>query len=658
MSETKFQPLTNQQVDILQANGCSAQNWDKVLVSEKFSPEFVHQARFEGDVSLGDFSTSLQIDAGVTKQAGVYNACLINCTVSDGTRVANIGRHIANYNIAENACIEDVGQMITEPGSCFGNGTEVEALNEGGGREVTLFNELSAQFAYLQCLVKWRPKLSQSLSKLADNAANAAKSDRGSIGTNAVVASVPLVKNVCVGPYANVQGASSLCNGTILSSQEAKTVVGAGVVANDFILAEGASVKDAAIVASSFVGQGTQIGKQFSAEGSLFFANCEGFHGEACSVFAGPYTVTHHKSTLLIAGLFSFYNAGSGTNQSNHMYKLGPVHEGKFERGCKTGSFSYVMWPCRVGPFSVVLGKHTRTFDTRNFPFSHIEAKSDGRCELIPGMYLSTVGTVRDGQKWPSRDRRTANVKRDIIDFDVFSPLTVGRMLRGTATLKAFMESTERSVKFVSIEGADVRRVLLRTGVKNYKAGIEMYLLEKLVTRYEKAKESGNDNLATAFAVNSEAVFSEEWIDLAGQMMPQSVFEKLCDNIESGNLDSIEKLQAGLAEIHNCYEEDEWAWVVWAYEQHFGTSLLTMTKEDLKTNAENWKTLRTKFLKMILSDTKKEFEEATQTGFGVFENPEDASADFAGVRGTYEQNKFVKQMEDDIQTIANRAEAV
>ena len=84
-------------------------------------------------------------------------------------------------------------------------------------------------------------------------------------------------------------------------------------------------------------------GKQFSAENSVFFANSEAFHGEAVSVFGGPYTVTHHKSSLLIAGMYSFFNAGSGTNQSNHMYKLGPVHQGILERGSKTGSFAYLL---------------------------------------------------------------------------------------------------------------------------------------------------------------------------------------------------------------------------------------------------------------------------------------------------------------------------
>ena len=197
-------------------------------------------------------------------------------------------------------------------------------------------------------------------------------------------------------------GTTQLENGTVLSNEGAPTMVGVDVQADDFIIAEGSQVTGGAVISRTFVGQGCKIGRQFSAEGSLFFANCEGLHGEACSVFAGPYTVTHHKSTLLIAGLFSFYNAGSGTNQSNHLYKLGPVHEGKLERGCKTGSFSYMMWPCRVGPFSVVLGKHTRTFDTADFPFSYIEATPDGRCLMTPGFNFTTVGTVRDGANGPT----------------------------------------------------------------------------------------------------------------------------------------------------------------------------------------------------------------------------------------------------------------
>ena len=59
------------------------------------------------------------------------------------------------------------------------------------------------------------------------------------------------------------------------------------------------------------------------------------------------------------------------------------------------------------------------------------------RALLSPAVNLFTVGTKRDGDKWPARDRRKDTDKLDRINFPVFSPLTAGRMLKGLAELKA-----------------------------------------------------------------------------------------------------------------------------------------------------------------------------------------------------------------------------
>src|SRR6185369_5513270 len=224
--------------------------------------------------------------------------------------------------------------------------------NEGGGRGVPLYPELSSQVAHILAMHRYRPNLIKKIEALISARTAKAKADRGSIGAGATLRGVKTMLNVAVGPAAKIEGAEVLENGTILSEAKAPAVVGSGVVARQFVIAEGASIADGAMIAHCYVGQGTKMGKQFSGENCLFFANCEAFHGEAVASFFGPYTVTHHKSTLMIAGQFSFYNAGSGTNQSNHMYKLGPLHQGILERGSKTGSFSYLLWPSRVGAFS------------------------------------------------------------------------------------------------------------------------------------------------------------------------------------------------------------------------------------------------------------------------------------------------------------------
>ena len=94
-----------------------------------------------------------------------------------------------------------------------------------------------------------------------------------------------------------------------------------------------------------YVGEGCRLDGGFSAHDSLIFANSNLSNGEASAAFLGPYTVSMHRSTLLIGGAFSFFNAGSGTNQSNHQYRLGPIHHGLMERGVKCSSDSYMLWP-------------------------------------------------------------------------------------------------------------------------------------------------------------------------------------------------------------------------------------------------------------------------------------------------------------------------
>ncbi len=332
-NKQSFRSLSGREVELLRMQGCLAEDWGQIEVADGFDPAYVRNSQFAGSVRLGRFEGTVKVAGGLEKPSGVYDAVISNCTIGDDTRISNIGVHLANYDIGPNVCIENVATMQTHPDATFGNGVEISILNEAGGREIILFDRLSAQFAYLMCLHRYRPKLIEQLRNIACEYVESVRSNRGTVGAGASICSADEIVDVRIGPHATVSHASSLRNGTILSSEDAPTTIGVKVIAEDFIVAESSSVTGGAMLSKVFVGQGCQVGRQYSAENSAFFANCEAFHGEACSIFAGPYTVTHHKSTLLIAGLFSFYNAGSGTNQSNHMYKLGPAHEGKVLRG-------------------------------------------------------------------------------------------------------------------------------------------------------------------------------------------------------------------------------------------------------------------------------------------------------------------------------------
>ena len=653
VTNVDYRVLTQEEIETLTAQGCSSADWSLVQVADGFDPNRVRNAQFAGNIRLGANGGTITDEAGIEKCCGIDRASLFDCTIGNDVRIVGVGVHVARYEIGDGACIEHVGTLETRPDATFGNGVEIEVLNEGGGREVVLFDRLDSQFAHLLCLHRYRPGLNEKLLGFAKAEVAKVAGQHGQIGAGARIRNTKCMVDVNVGACAVIDGAALLENGTVLSSEEAPTLIGCDVQAEDFIVAEGSKVTGGAIVCKSYVGQGCQIGKQFSSEGSLFFANCEGFHGEACSVFGGPYTVTHHKSTLLIAGLFSFYNAGSGTNQSNHLYKLGPVHEGKLERGCKTGSFSYMMWPCRVGPFSVVLGKHTRTFDTSDFPFSYLEATPTGRCVMTPGFNFTTVGTVRDGAKWPARDRRRGAL-RDRISFDVFSPLTVGRMIRGAARMKELLDNTDRKIDLVNINGADVKRILLRTGQKFYRSAIHMYLLDKVLARAEALVDQPELSLAQAFGVADDAVYDEQWVDIGGQMMPRKRLDAVCAGIVDGQVADLDGMNGALDALVESYGADEWAWVCEAYSQVFGKRLEEMTIEDSVAMADELLKTRQKFLKLVLNDASKEFDNVVRTGFGQDGTEDDIAADFEAVRGNYDTNKFVRQMEEEMAALSER----
>ena len=421
--------------EILMLNGCSCDDWSRVRVKDGFDPSRCINCIFSGDIYLGVFSKPYTDESGVAIPSGLPNARLHNCKIGSDVIISNIGDYIANYIIEDNVVIRNCGKIHTEGISSFGNGTVVSVLNETGGRSVKMWDRLSAHEAYIIALYRHRSKAIEIIGKMVDEYTATIASGQGTISHNSRIFNCNTIRNVRVGPFSYIEGSMTLNEGSVNSTEADPVYIGSGVIMEHFIVCSGSIVKDSTLVDKCFIGQGCVLAKHYSAENSLFFANSAGYHGEACSIFAGPYTVTHHKSTLLIAGIFSFMNAGSGSNQSNHMYKLGPIHQGIMERGSKTTSDSYLLWPARIGPFTLVMGRHYKNMDTSSLPFSYL-IESNDESILVPGINLRSVGTIRDAQKWPLRDRRKDPVKLDQVNFNLLSPYTIRKMFEGREFLR------------------------------------------------------------------------------------------------------------------------------------------------------------------------------------------------------------------------------
>ena len=646
--------ISESEITLLKSQGCTCNNWTKITVAENFSPANIKNVNFSGDITLGSFEKLIQLAGGIEKPSGIYNSSIHNCTIENDVYISNVNA-LSNYIIKKDVLIENVQSLVVNGKSSFGNGVELEILNEGGGRNLKIFENLSAQIAYIMVMYRHNKNLIEQLEKMIDEFTAAKTSTVGQIGEGCRIQNCNTIINVNIGAYATVASAAKLENGTIVSKNEAPTYIGNGVTALNFIVHTGTKIDNFALLDKCFVGQSVQMGKQYSAENSAFFANCESFHGEAVSLFAGPYMVTHHKSTLLIAGLFSFFNAGSGTNQSNHMYKLGPLHQGILERGSKTGSFSYLLWESRVGAFSAVIGKHYTNFDSTNFPFSYIN-EENGKTVLTPAMNLLTVGTKRDSEKWPARDRRKDPVKLDLINFDLFSPYTVGKIVKGNKILQNLYETASKEREYVTTNGMHINRLMLKTSTKYYEMGIKIFLGKCLLNKLKDVSANVKFDELKSKSVEANQDDKSEWVDVCGLLAPSTTIQNLVNEVAEGKIKDVNQLQTALSAIHKNYNAAEWNWCADLIESRLGKKINELTKEDFIHIIQEWKENSIKLNHMVAKDAQREFDLFSKIGFGIDGTEEERDKDFEAVRGSFDGNKFVKQLENENKATEEKAE--
>lgn len=601
----RFRRLTPNEIESLKGQMCSAADWSTIEVAQDFSPEHVRYARFSGNIRLGSFRKEFSLAGGMCKHSGIYYATLHNVTVGDDCCIENVKNYIANYTIGSGTFIENVDIILADGVSTFGNGVEVSVLNETGGCEVMMYDRLSAQLAYIMAFYRHRPSLLSKLRRMIDRYVDSVKSSVGTIGKDVVIADAGYIKNVRVGDCCKIEGAARLKNGSINSNTQAPVHIGVGVIGDDFIISSGSSVEDGVTFSRCFIGQACKLGHNYSASDSLFFSNCHGENGEACAVFAGPFTVTHHKSTLLIAGMFSFMNAGSGSNQSNHLYKLGPIHHGVMERGSKTASDSYILWPAKVGAFSLVMGRHVCHQDTTDLPFSYL-IEQQSTSYIMPGANLKSVGTIRDAKKWPSRDKRKGPDKLDCINFNLLSPYTVRKMLNAVNILKELRRVSGDTSDYYAYQSGRIKSSSLANGLKYYGYAIDKFFGNSLITRIMNAEFSTLGELRDAFVPRSE-YGDGEWMDLAGMIAPCKAVDDILADVESGKTAELDVFNRRIAALHDEYYHYEWRWACKAMEEYYGLKLAESSASELSKLICRWRESVVTLDRLLYEDARKEF---------------------------------------------------
>lgn len=581
--KTTMRVLTNRDIAMLEEQGCSAEDWSEVIVDDDFDTSRVRNVDFHGHVEIGSLVGSVSMDNGFVRRCGIRNAVLNNVIIGDGCLVENVGGYISNYEIGDGCLICNVGVIAVQGETNFGNGNLVAVLNEGGDGNVVVYDGLTAQLAWL--MLRNKNVRDMAMREAADRN----PSVRGTIGDRSRIVGVEEIVNSVIGRACEVQGASRLSNTTILSTDDAPTYIGTDAILDSSVVACGAAVTDGAKVSNSFIGESVHVGKGFSSESSLFFANSHMENGEACATLCGPFSASHHKSTLLIGGMFSFYNAGSATNQSNHAYKMGPIHWGTLERGSKTASGCHILWPAHIGAFSMAMGKITTHPKVDKLPFSYVIASEEGTW-LVPAVNLRTVGTWRDVGKWPKRDHRPVTARRDIIDHAFPNPYIIQSVVEGRQTLKKIAEEQGENAEVYTYGNCMIKREALVRGQAIYDKAIRLFIHAVL------QKKGGTLDC-------SEPVADGEWLDMCGMLTPKGEIDRLESDIATGAIGTTDEIVAILKLIQRDYNRNEQAYAI---------SLMQSEADSMFVDEHYWRRegeeAHSWWLSMVRNDAEKEYE--------------------------------------------------
>lgn len=558
--------LTPSEITRLEENRCHAEDWQKITVGENFSADRLYDVQFIGECCIGSNSDTVTTDMGFELPTGIRHARIINSTIGDNTLVENVSAFICNADIGDNCIVNNVSVIQTTEGTTFGQGNTISVMNESGEGNVVLYSGLTSQIAALTVLppclgeqyddgdatIEARRQAKDAVRRMVMEEVMSRMPKRTLIEDNVRITDTIEITNSWITQWTEVRGAQRISETTLWSRQDNSVFVGAGAILDGCIVTLGSSVSNNAIAKNCFIGENSTLTDGFSATDSLFFANSYMANGEACAAFCGPFSVSHHKSTLLIGGMYSFYNAGSGTNFSNHAYKMGPIHYGIMERGAKTASGAHILWPAHIGAFTMCMGKIATHPDTSALPFSYVIG--DGTdTYIVPARNIATVGTYRDAAKWPRRDMRPQGSRRSMVDTEWLNPSTMTKVVEAKVTLEALRDQKGAREVYETADGSLIKRSALEKGISLYTLAIKLYLDRHLQGADEEAdyNTSFDDTPASQTFGRPLSRGASLFADLSGMQISNASVMRIVDAITSGDIDTTEDLMAGICRYYD-----------------------------------------------------------------------------------------------------------
>jgi hypothetical protein len=222
--------------------------------------------------------------------------------------------------------------------------------------------------------------------------------------------------------------------------------------------------------------------------------------------------------------------------------------------------------------------------------------------------------------------------------------------------LNDLAEKTPRTQDYVNYKGININRLLLKATRKYYEMGLKVYTGREVVRHIESIQDSTSmDEILLLLSSNGEDG-KGKWIECCGMFSPESKITSLMEDVKSKKISSIDQLLDALEQIWRNYDHYAWDWCTEMIGQQTGIALKEMNAEGLIRVISEWKINAVKFNNMILKDAEKEFDISSKLGFGIDGDEQTRDQDFYAVRGAYNENKFVLDIQKETKEIESKAD--
>ncbi len=375
VSTGKYRPLSPAEIEVLEKNGNSCDDWSKIMVEPAFVPERIYRSVFMGDVYLPAFFGTLLLPGDVSFQTGIYDSLVHNCIIENALvyRVAML----SNAIVRRGAVVQNVGSFVGTGKINYMMGTGITVGNEMGGRMVYVIPEITTDLVDVQLFHKADAATEAAFKEQLMAHRDECDMPYSIVGKGAVVSNTNIVRNSWIGEHARVEGAAKIRNSIIMSSLEHSTHVYDSVILENSNLQMGVSVHTGAEVQRSVLMERCKVGSKAIVKSSIVAPCCHIEEAEVNCSYVGPMTQMHHHS-LLIAALWpeGCGNLGYGANVgSNHTGRM-PDQEIMPGQGMFFGLGVNIKFPAnyRESPFTLVASGVTTLPQRLKFPFSLIRS--------------------------------------------------------------------------------------------------------------------------------------------------------------------------------------------------------------------------------------------------------------------------------------------